>query len=106
MSAVLDIDALVREAHDRALAEVEGALRVIARDALPRPLRGAVDRPRLLAALYRIRPAWRPEVAIGVDFGAPDLSLTICAVRADGSVSVIHSASTAAVVEGTDGEPA
>lgn len=91
---ILDLNAIAREAHERALAEMEAALREVARDALPRPLRRAVDHPRALAVLYRLRPSWRPEVAYGFDLAEPDLSLTICAAHPDGRISVIYSAST------------
>lgn len=48
-------------------AQREDALREVAREYLPRPLRWAVDHPRVLRVLYRVRRHWRPRVVTGTD---------------------------------------
>lgn len=64
----------------------EGALIDVARGYLPRPLRWAADRPRVLRVLYRVRPSWRPMIAFGVDG-----DITVAAIRrADGSVLILE----------------
>ena len=40
------------------------AVRAIVEDHLPRRLHWLIDRPRLLAIAYRIRPRWRPHVEL------------------------------------------
>lgn len=80
----------IREAIDAAawrLAEQrEAALRDAARERLPRPLRWAVDHPRALRVIYRLRPGWKPVVVIGADGGM----LSIVVQRLDGTVHIFE----------------
>ena len=69
----------------------EDALRKAAIERLPRGLRWAVDHPRLLRILYRIRRKWSPTVVVGVDW-ADNSGTTVKMVRRkDGSVVLLAS---------------
>lgn len=67
------------QAHTR-----EELLREVAATYLPRWLRWAVRWPKVMAAIYRLRPNWRPTISWGVD---GDITVGMV-LRADG-VAVI-----------------
>lgn len=80
--SVLD-DAINRASWELA-RQREDALREAAREYLPRPLRWAVNHPRILRVLYRLRRSWAPRIVYGFDLGT-GVAVT---QRKDGSVIV------------------
>jgi hypothetical protein len=75
---------------ERQAAETERVVRALVEGALPRRLRWTVDHPRVLAALYRLWPSWRPRLVIGTDVGDGCASLVVCGVTPDGTFTVLH----------------
>lgn len=78
----------MNELFNRAMLDLarrrEDAVREVAREYLPRVLRWAVDHPRVLRVLYRMRRSWSPRVVYGFDLGI-GVAVT---VRKDGTMIV------------------
>jgi hypothetical protein len=80
------VQRMVDDAAWKLAAQREDVLREAARERLPRGLRWAVSKPRVLAVLYRLRGTWRPTISYGVDGGVT----VACVQRADGTIAFVE----------------